>query len=104
MRKLRSGDSVIVISGKFKGKVGTIEKISLKTRKIAGKNVEELYATIPGINEVKKAVKEKGFVTVTKPLPCSNLALEKDGKPVKVGIKIDGDKKYRIDKKTGQKI
>ena len=47
MKKLRSGDPVQVITGKYKGKISSIEK------------TEEEKVWVKGVNEVKKAVKGK---------------------------------------------
>lgn len=108
MLKLRKGDTVIVITGKDKGKVGKIKGIVRKDGKVR--------AIVEGVNIVKKhvrrieGVREGGIFEVEKPIDISNIAYfdEKSKKPVKVGFKIsvEGNKvvKYRINKKSGEII
>lgn len=62
MKKLKSGDPVKVIAGKFKG----------KTSKIV--SVDGDLVVVDGINVMKKAVKGKGFVDKIKPIHISNVA------------------------------
>jgi large subunit ribosomal protein L24 len=61
MKKLRQGDPVKVIAGKFKG----------KTSKII--SVDGDLVVVDGINVMKKAVKGKGFVDKIKPIHISNV-------------------------------
>ncbi|HOG15033.1 MAG TPA: 50S ribosomal protein L24 [Candidatus Absconditabacterales bacterium] len=95
MKKLKSGDPVIVISGKYKGKISTIEKI------------DGDYAIVKNINVVKKAMKGKGFIKKTLPIHISNIMyyLEKEKKASKIRIEITSDgKKIRKTKKGDIKI
>jgi len=70
---------VIVIAGKHKGKVSTVEK------------VQEDKLFLKGVNEVKKAVKGKGFQTKTLPIHVSNCMYyhEKEQKGSRIAVKID---------------
>jgi large subunit ribosomal protein L24 len=97
MNKIRKGDEVIVITGKDKGKRGTVLAVA------------EDRVTVEGINLVKKHVKPNpmkgttgGVEAKSMPLHISNVALvDANGKPSRVGIKIEGDKKVRFLKSTG---
>src|ERR1700754_753084 len=97
MNKIRKGDDVIVTAGKDKGKRGTVLVV-------AGDRV-----TVEGINLVKKHVKPNpmkgttgGVEAKSMPLQISNVALvDANGKPSRVGIKVEGDKKVRFLKTTG---
>lgn len=93
MKKLKQGDPVKVIAGKFKG----------KTSKIV--SVDGDLVVVDGINVMKKAVKWKGFVDKIKPIHISNV-MYYDGKAVsKVWITTDSaGKKSRILKKTQKAI
>lgn len=100
--KIRSGDKVIVTTGKDKGKTGTVLKVIKKDNKVL----------VSGINTVKKHTKptqqsEGGIITKEMPLNISNVAHvdPKSGKATKVGYKIlkDGTK-TRIAKKSGEII
>ena len=84
MKKLRTWDPVIVISGKHKWKISTIEAI-------AGDSV-----IVKDVNVVKKAVKGQGFVKKTLPINISNImyymAKEKQATKIKIDINKDGKK------------
>ena len=98
--KIKKGDKVIVIAGKDKGKTG----------KIARAIPTESKVVIEGINVLKKHRKarrsgEKGqIVDVSMPMHVSNVAIVVDGKPTRIGSKIIGGKKVRVDSKTGKAI
>lgn len=79
MKKIKAGDNVIVIAGKFKGKTSTVESVH-------GDQV-----VVKGINVMKKAVKGQGFVDKIHPVHISNIALydEKAKKGARVGITTD---------------
>ncbi len=100
--KIRKGDTVLIISGKDRGRKGkVIETFPKRSRVI-----------IEGINLRKKHVKpkksgEKGQI-IEKPasIDVSNTKLicSKCRKETRVGYKIEGKRKYRICKKCGQEI
>jgi len=98
--KLRKGDKVIVLAGKDKGKQGTISTVDPK----AGK------AVVDGINMAVRHTRQSqnsqgGRVPKAMPIQLSNLALiDKNGKPTRVGFKVEGDKKVRVAKTTGDVI
>jgi ribosomal protein L24 len=82
---------VIVIAGKHKGKVSTITSLT-----------DELVV-VKWVNEVKKAVKGKGFIKKTLPISISNIMyyLESEKKPTKIKIVEDAKgKKVRQSKRT----
>jgi large subunit ribosomal protein L24 len=97
MNKIRKGDEVIVITGKDKGKRGTVLAVA------------EERVTVEGINLVKKHVKPNpmkgttgGVEAKTMPLHISNVALiDANGKASRVGIKVEDGKKVRFLKSTG---
>ncbi len=100
--KFKKGDTILVISGKDKGKKGKIiESFPKKGRIVVEK-----------VNLVKKSVKpkrsgEKGqIVTVPAPLVASKTKLicPKCNKAVRAEYKKEGDRKYRICKKCKQEI
>ena len=102
MNKLRKGDQVIVLTGRDKGKRGTIAQ-----------RVDDDHVVVEGVNVVKKHVKPNplkgttgGVVDKTMPIHQSNVAIfnAATGKADRVGIKIDGDKKTRVFKSSGAEI
>lgn len=100
MRKLKTGDEVLVITGKDKGKSGKILKVFPK----------EERAIVEGINKIKKHLKptprnpQGGIIEIFGKIHISNLMLicPKCKRPTRVGIKILEDKrKIRYCKKCG---
>jgi len=99
--KLRKGDKVVLLAGKDKGKTGEIVSISPKDGK----------AVVDGLNmairHTRQSQTEQGG-RLPKPMPIdlSNLALvdPKDGGPTRVGFRMEGDKKVRYAKKSGEVI
>lgn len=101
--KIRTNDEVVVISGKDKGAKGKVTQAFPKLGKVA----------VEGVNERKKHVKpdqnnpQGKIVTIYAPIDVSNVALAdpKDGKPTRVGYKLDKDgKKVRIAKRSGSVV
>ena len=99
--KIRKGDKVIVLNGRDKGRTGEVFEVRPTENK----------AMVRGVNMVKRHQKqsqsqEGGIITKEAPIHLSNIAyLGKDGKPTRVGFKIQADgKKVRIAKSSGAEI
>ena len=98
--KIKQGDTVKVIAGKDKGKTGTI----LSTLK------ETDQVVIEGINVAKRHQKNKRsrsqgqIIEKSMPIHVSNVSLMEGDKTVRVGYKMEDDKKVRISKASGKKI
>ena len=104
MKKLhiKKGDTVFVNAGNDKGKTG----------KVLAVYPEKDRVIVEGINMVSKHTKpnsknpQGGIVKQEAGIHVSNLQLidPASGKPVKVTYKMEGDKKVRISKKSGEEI
>jgi len=102
--KIHKDDNVEVLAGKDKGKRGTVVRVFEKNGKVR--------VLVSGVNLVKKAIKRRsqqeagGIAEVEAPLDISNVGLvcKKCGRPVKVGYKLDGDKKIRVCRKCGETL
>ena len=98
--KLRKGDNVVVLTGKDKGKKGEIASVDPK----AGK------AVVEGVNVAirhtrQTAQSQGGRQPKAMPIDLSNLSLlDKNGKATRVGFRMEGDKKVRFAKTTGEAI
>jgi large subunit ribosomal protein L24 len=103
MNKIRKGDQVIVLTGRDKGKRGTVTS-----------RVDEDHLIVDGVNVVKKHVKPNpmkgttgGVVDKTMPIHQSNVAIYNSAtsKADRVGIKLlaNGDK-VRTYKSNGEQI
>jgi large subunit ribosomal protein L24 len=103
--RIKKGDTVIVITGRDKGRSGEV----IEMRREAGR------VLVRGVNVVKRhqrqsATQEGGIISKEAPIHLSNVALAdpKDGKPTRVGFKIVGkgedQKKVRVAKRSGVEI
>jgi large subunit ribosomal protein L24 len=100
--KIRKGDKVVVLSGRDKGRTGEVIEV----------RPAESRALVRGINMVKRhqrqtAQQEGGIISKELPVHLSNIALAdpKDGKPTRVGFKVQPDgRKIRIAKRSGAEI
>jgi large subunit ribosomal protein L24 len=100
--KIRKGDSVIVRTGRDKGRRGEVIEV----------HPAESRALVRGINLVKRhqkqtAAQDGGIISKEAPVHLSNLALAdpKDGKPTRVGFRVLPDgRKVRVAKRSGAEI
>ncbi|HLG26422.1 50S ribosomal protein L24 [Paenisporosarcina macmurdoensis] len=99
---VKKGDKVMVISGKAKGKTGTIIASFPKTDRVV----------VEGLNLVKKHMKpnqanpQGGIVSQEASIHVSNVMLidPKSGEPTRVSYKVEDGKKVRVAKKSGETI
>ena len=98
--KLRKGDKVVVLAGKDKGKQGEIKTVDPKANK----------AVVEGVNiairhQRQTQTNQGGRQPKAMPIDLSNLSLiDKNGKATRVGFRVEGDKKVRFAKTTGEAI
>lgn len=100
--KLKKGDTIIVTTGKDKGKKGKVDKV------LPGQGA----VVVAGVNVFKRHRKKKdeknagGIIDITKPVAVSKLALvcPKCNQPTRVGYIVVKDEKERICRKCEQKI
>jgi len=103
MNKIRKGDQVIVLTGRDKGKRGTVSQ-----------RVDEQRLIVEGVNVVKKHTKPNpgkgitgGILEKNLPIHQSNVAIfnAESGKADRVGVKLlDDGKKVRIFRSSGKQI
>lgn len=103
MAKIRKGDRVVVLSGKDKGREGSVVEVHPDTDR----------AIVEGVNVARKSqrpvdeINQGGIIDINMPIRLSKLAVvsPKDGKPTRVGFRIEDDgTKVRICKRTGAEI
>jgi large subunit ribosomal protein L24 len=98
--KLKKGDTVVVLTGKDKGKKGEISSVNPDANK----------AVVDGLNVAIRHTKQSaqgqgGRQPKAMPIDLSNLAIvDKNGKATRVGFRMEGDKKVRYAKTTGEVI
>jgi len=102
MFKIKRDDEVIVLAGKDKGKRGKVRRV-LDNNKVV----------VSGINIVKKHTKPNpqagvagGIVEQEAPIQVSNVAIfnHKSSKADRVGFKVEGGRKQRVFKSSGEAI
>ena len=100
--KIKKDDKVVVLSGKDKGKQGKVLICDPKAGKVTveGANVATKH------QKPRKQGEEGGILKVETPIYAAKVQLvcPKCGKGVRVGYKMDGDKKIRVCKKCGAEI
>ncbi len=102
--KIIKGDNVIIITGKDKGKTGSVLRTLPKTD----------HVIIDGINVATKHQKNRKtqshgqIIEKSMPVHVSNVALTVEGKPIRIGYALEEDggktKKVRIARPSGKKI
>jgi large subunit ribosomal protein L24 len=99
--KIQKGDTVIVISGKDRGKEGVVSRVMpTKNRVIVeGVNIAKKH------QKPRKANEQGGIIDRDMPIHVSNVMLVHRGEPTRVGFKVNADgTKVRIAKRTGEEI
>ena len=99
--KIKTGDTVQVITGDYKGTEGKVLEVLTDKSK----------AVVEGVNVVKRHTKpstknpQGGIVEKEAPIHISNLSLlTKKGETTRAGYKMEGDKKVRFSKKSNEVI
>ena len=99
--KIKKGDRVILLAGKDKGRGGQVIKVLPKDGRVV----------VSGLNLVRRHTRptqadpQGGIKTKEASVHVSNVAIaDANGKPTRVGFRIDGDKKVRVARTTGEVI
>lgn len=98
--KIKKGDTVRVIAGKDKGKEGKVLAVNVKDNTVIVENVNMVtkHSKPSAANQTGGITKKEAAVH------ASNVMLVVGGKVTRVGFKMDGDKKVRVAKATGETI
>ena len=99
--KIKKGDRVVVLAGRDKGRQGEVLRVFPKENRVV----------VQGLNLVKRHTRpsqsdpQGGIKTKEAPVHISNVAyVDRDGQPTRVGFRVEGDKKVRYAKKSGEVI
>ena len=106
--KIRKDDTVILISGKDKGKTGRVIRTEPDKRRIyvEGLNINKRATRARSVKDTQKA-QSSGIIDKEGPVDISNVMLvdPSDNKPTRVGIKVNADgTRQRFAKRTGKVI
>ena len=98
--KIKAGDTVRVIAGKDKDKEGKVIAVNKKDGKVLveGVNMLTKHTKPSAANQNGGIVHQEGYID------ASNVMYVHKGQATRVGFKMDGDKKVRFAKKTGEVI
>ena len=98
--KIKTGDTVKVIAGKDKDKEGKVIAVNKKDGRVLveGVNMLTKHTKPSAANQNGGIVHQEGYID------ASNVMLMHNGKATRVGFKMDGDKKVRVAKATGEVI
>jgi large subunit ribosomal protein L24 len=99
--KIKKGDRVVVLTGKDKGRQGEVLRVLPKESRVVvqGLNIVQRH-TRPTQFDPQGGIKNKEA-----PIHVSNVAIvDSNGKATRVGFRVDGDKKVRVAKTTGEVI
>lgn len=99
--KLKKNDMVVVIAGKDKGKTGRVLRIDHEKGRVL----------VDGVNMVKKAQRQRsqnesgGIIEKEASIAISNVMFAlHDGRPTRLGFRVEGGEKVRYSKKTGDTV
>jgi len=99
--KIKKGDRVVLLTGKDKGRQGAVLKVLPKDERVV----------VEGLNMVQRHTRptqldpQGGIKNKEASIHLSNVAIaDANGKPTRVGFRLDGDKKVRFAKTTGEVI
>jgi large subunit ribosomal protein L24 len=99
--KIKKGDRVVVLTGKDKGRQGNVLKVMPKDARVM----------VEGLNMVQRHTRptqvdpQGGIKHKEASLHVSNVAVvDSQGKATRVGFRVEGDKKVRFAKTTGEVI
>ena len=98
--KIKKGDTIKVIAGKDKDKEGKVIAVNKKDGKVLveGVNMLTKHTKPSAANQNGGIVHQEGYID------ASNVMYVHKGQATRVGFKMDGDKKVRFAKKTGEVI
>ncbi|HEY9234425.1 MULTISPECIES: 50S ribosomal protein L24 [Phenylobacterium] len=99
--KIKKGDRVVVLTGKDKGRQGAVLRVLPKEDRVVveGLNIVQRH-TRPTQMDPQGGIKNKEAA-----IHISNVAVvDSNGKPTRVGFRVEGDKKVRVAKTTGEVI
>ena len=98
--RIRKGDTVVVLAGKYKGSRGTVLRVDAEASRVL----------VERVNLVKKHQKpsasnrQGGIIEKEAPIHLSNVMLVHKGEPTRVGFREVGGRKQRFSKRHGEAI
>ena len=106
--RIRRDDTVIVISGKDRGKTGKVLRVDPKRERVIveGLNIVKRHQRPQQVRDAQRAETVGGVIEKEGPIHISNVMLvdPKDNKPTRVGIVRENGERHRVAKRSGTKL
>jgi len=106
--RIKTGDEVIVIGGKDRGKRGRVLRVETRRDRlyVEGLNIVKRHQKPRQVAGAQRAEEVGGVIEKPGPIHVSNVMLvdPRDGKPTRIGVEIEDGKRYRIARRSGTRI
>ena len=106
--RIKTGDEVIVIGGKDRGKRGKVMRVEPAKNRVyvEGLNIIKRHQRPRQVAGTQRAQEVGGVITKEGPIHLSNVMLAdpKDGKPTRIGVEIHEGTRYRIARRSGTRL
>ncbi|HUE27069.1 MAG TPA: 50S ribosomal protein L24 [Solirubrobacteraceae bacterium] len=106
--RIKTGDEVIVIGGKDRGKTGKVLRVEPAKNRlfVEGLNIIKRHQKPQQVAGAQRAEQVGGVIEKEGPIHASNVMLvdPKDRKPTRIGIQIEDGKRYRVAKRSGTRL
>ena len=106
--RIKSGDEVVVIGGKDRGKRGKVLRVEPAKNRlyVEGLNIIKRHQRPQQVAGAQRAEQVGGVIEKEGPIHISNVLLAdpKDGKPSRIGSEIKDGKRYRVARRSGTRI
>jgi large subunit ribosomal protein L24 len=106
--RIKTDDEVIVISGKDRGKKGKVLRVDPKKNKVfvEGLNIVKRHQRPQQVAGAQRPEQVGGVIEKEGPIHMSNVMLldPKDGKPTRIGIEVQDGKRFRVARRSGNRL
>jgi large subunit ribosomal protein L24 len=106
--RIKSGDEVLVVGGKDRGKRGKVLRVEPKRDRVyvEGLNMVKRHQRPQQVPGAQRAETVGGVIEKEGPIHFSNVMLldPKDGKPTRVGFEVADGKRYRVARRSGTRV
>ena len=106
--RIKTGDEVIVVGGKDRGKKGKVLRVEPAKNRlyVEGLNIIKRHQRPQQVAGAQRAEQVGGVIEKEGPIHFSNVMLAdpKDGKPTRIGVEIEDGKRYRVARRSGTRI
>jgi large subunit ribosomal protein L24 len=106
--RIKSGDDVIVIGGKDRGKRGKVLRVDRAKDRVyvEGLNIIKRHQKPQQVAGTQRPEQVGGVIEKEGPIHTSNVMVAdpKDGKPTRLGVEVEDGKRYRVAKRSGTRL